>query len=570
MRIFSFLLLSLFLALGACTSTQHSRAKETPTNSCIQANGMVVTAHFLASEVGRQILQDGGNAYDAAVAVQFALAVVYPRAGNIAGGGFAVLRTGKGQYDALDFREKAPLKAHRDMYLDQQKEVIGDLSQTGHLAVGVPGSVDGMVKLHQKYGRLPWEKLVQPAVELAEQGVVLTAAEAAKLNVYRERLLKANGGKVYLAGEKDWQAGEVLRHDELAQTLERIRDKGRAGFYEGKTADLIVKEMQDHKGMISYEDLSKYQSVWRAPVTGSYRGHKIISMPPPSSGGIALLQLLKGTEAYDLKKMGHNSAEHLHLMVELERRVYADRATWLGDPDFYEVPQERLLSEEYITQRMADIRMDGKTDSQLVKAGKVEVIESFETTHFSIVDREGNAIAITTTLNGNYGSKVVVKGGGFLLNNEMDDFSIKPGYPNQFGLVGGEANAIAPEKRMLSSMSPTIVEKDGKLEMLVGTPGGSTIITAVYQNILNVIDFGMSMQEAVNTPRIHSQWLPDEVYLEPDVLNKASRKKLEGLGHALVDQSRIGMMANILIRPDGLLEGAADTLRHKDSRALGY
>jgi gamma-glutamyltranspeptidase/glutathione hydrolase len=535
-------------------------------------NGMVVTAHYLASDVGCDILKQGGNAYDAAVAVQFALAVVYPRAGNIAGGGFAVLRTADGDYNTLDFREKAPLRAHERMYLDDNNNVVEDLSQMGHLAVGVPGTVDGMAELHRKYGKLTWEELLKPAIQLAKHGVIMSELEASKLNDYRERILKVNSDNnlnPYVKREL-FKKGDTLINTQLASCLERILEKGRKGFYEGTTADLIVSEMKEHNGIIDYEDLKSYQSVWRPAITGTYRNCKVISMPPPSSGGIALIQLLNGAEQHDMNKYKFGSFEHLHLMVELERRVYADRATWLGDPDFYEVPDEKLVSENYLQERFEGVLFSQKTNSQDVKAGTVELIESFETTHFSIVDKEGNAIAITTTLNGNYGSKVVVNGAGFFLNNEMDDFSIKPGYPNQFGLVGGKANAIEPGKRMLSSMTPTIVEKDGELFMILGSPGGSTIITSVFQNILNVVDFNMSAQEAVNAPRIHSQWLPDKVYVEPTALNESTRKKMEAMGHLIQDQSSLGMMANIAVSMEGRFIGAADTIRHRDSKAIGY
>jgi len=531
---------------------------------------MVVTAHYLASEVGQEILQQGGNAYDAAVAVQFALAVVYPRAGNITGGGFAVIRTSNGDYNTLDFREKAPLAATRDMYLDEKGNVNDKLSRDGHLSVGVPGSVDGMVKLHKRYGRLPWGILLQPAINLARKGFTLSPSEANKLNDYRDRLLEINVGKhniPYIA-DSLFSANDSLILPQLANTIERIQNQGRDGFYKGKTADALILEMRNHDGIISHQDLEQYTSIWRTPVIGEYRNHKIISMPPPSSGGIALLQLLKGAEKFNLNQYPFGSSEHIHTMIELERRVYADRSIWLGDPDFYEVPTQRLLSSDYINERFSDIQRDKKTDSQDIKAGKVDLIESFETTHLSIVDKEGNAIAITTTLNGNYGSKVYVESCGFLLNNEMDDFSAKVGHPNQFGLIGNDANAIAPEKRMLSSMTPTLVEKDNKLFMIVGSPGGSTIITSVFQNIINVIDFGMNIDEAVNAPRIHSQYLPDKVYYEPKALDETTKQELENMGHILIEQSSIGTMSNILVNDKGLVTGAADTIRHPDGSAL--
>lgn len=535
-------------------------------------NGMVVTAHYLASEVGLEILKSGGNAFDAAVAVQFALAVVYPRAGNIGGGGFAVIRTANGEYNSLDFREKAPQAAFEDMYLDAEGNVISELSQKGHLAVGVPGSVDGMVQLHQKYGKLSWNILLEPAIRLAGEGVVLSELEAKKLNDYRDQIARQNLNKhrnPYIR-EAIFCKGDTLKNPDLHDVLIRIQNLGRRGFYEGPTANLIVDEMEKQGGLISHLDLQNYHSVWRKPLIGEYRQHKIICMPPPSSGGIALLQLLKGAENFPLRKYGFGSFEHLHLMIELERRVYADRATWLGDPDFYSVPTNRLISNEYLDHRFSDIEMNRKTDSQMIKAGNVELIESFETTHFSIVDQEGNVAAVTTTLNGNYGSKVVVEGGGFFLNNEMDDFSCKPGSPNQFGLVGGKANSIQPNKRMLSSMTPTIIEKDGALRMVLGSPGGSTIITSVFQNIINFIDFDMAPQDVVNAPRIHSQWLPDEVYAEPGAISDEVKKELKNLGHHIEQQNVIGMMANIFVDKSGRFIGVADRLRHDDCRAIGY
>ena len=535
-------------------------------------NGVVVTAHYLASEVGNQILKDGGNAFDAAIAVQFALAVAYPRAGNIAGGGFAIIRTAKREYNSLDFRETAPQAAFEQMYLDKNGDVISDLSQKGHLAVGVPGTVDGMVKLHQKYGKAKWETLLDPAIKMAKNGIALSLLEANKLNTYRDQIKNQNIGKssIPYVRKSLFKEGDTLRNIALAQTLMQIKTNGRNGFYKGKTANLIVAEMQKHGGIITTKDLEDYQSIWRKPLFGDYRGHKIISMPPPSSGGVALIQLLKGAELLQLEQCKFGSFEHIHSVVELERRVYADRATWLGDPDYYKVPTADLIDNEYLKDRFSDISMTTKSNSQDIKAGSVEVIESFETTHFSIADSEGNAISVTTTLNGNYGSKVIVEGGGFFLNNEMDDFSSKPGFPNQFGLVGGEANAIKPGKRMLSSMTPTIVEKNGNLFMVLGSPGGSTIITSVFQNIVNAIDFKMKPQEVVDAPRFHSQWLPDEVYVENNLLSKEVFEKLDLLGHKIKKQSKIGVMANISTTTKGTYIGIPDSLRHADSKAVGY
>ena len=540
----------------------------------VAKSGMVVTAHPVASKVGVDILKTGGNAFDAAIAVQFALAVVYPSAGNIGGGGFLVYRTMDGQAGSLDFREKAPQKAHRDMYLDNKGKPVPRLSLDGHLAAGVPGTVDGMLAVHQKLSRLPFKELIQPAIDLARTGVVLTEKQARGYNRSKTRFLKLNTHRPYVVKDEPWKAGDKIVHSDLAATLERIRDQGRLGFYGGKTADLIVEEMQNGKGLIGHADLSAYRSVWRKPIVGNYKEYKIISMPPPSSGGIALMQLLSSTSKYDIKEFGHNDDRSVHFMTEIERRVYADRAKFLGDPDFFKIPVEKLLDAQYLNERMSKIDDDTKTDSKEVGAGPIPLPESKETTHFSVVDRWGNAAAITTTLNGGYGSKVFVKGAGFLLNNEMDDFSIKPGVPNMYGLIGGEANAIQPEKRMLSSMTPTIVEKAGKLFMVVGTPGGSTIITSVYQTILNVVEHQMSMQQAVSARRVHSQWLPDQVIAEKGALGTIDTIQLALKGHSLIIYPKfkrsLGAVEAVLVRSDGSFEGAADTTRGTDDTALGY
>lgn len=555
-----------FLVLIFIFSTCSSNYSDT--NQLVEAkNGMVASAHPLASEVGAKILKQGGNAFDAAIAVQYALAVVYPRAGNIAGGGFAVYRKADGETGSLDFREKAPISASRDMYLDDNHNVVNDLSSFGVLSVGVPGSVDGMFELHKKLGSLPFEILIQPAIDIAENGFLLTRREAEKLNDYQKDFLLANDSFTYFFKLNKWKEGDIIFLPELAKTLKLIRDFGRDGFYKGSVAEFMLEEIKKQNGIITQADLDKYQSVWRNPVEGFYKEYKIISMPPPSSGGIALLQLLKGSESFDFKKLGHNSTESIHLMTELERRVYADRASYLGDPDFYHVPVAKLLDPNYLKDRFSDIRMDFKTNSDQIKEGKVDLIESIETTHFSIVDKDLNAIAITTTLNGNFGSKVFVEKAGFFLNNEMDDFSVKPGIPNQFGLVGAEANAIAPEKRMLSSMTPTILEKDGKLFMVVGSPGGATIITAVYQTILNVVDHQMNMQEAVNATKTHHQWLPDLILYEENKLDSQVIHKLKKLGHRLEARSAIGKMDAVLILPNGKMQGGADP--RGDDKAVG-
>lgn len=552
------------ISLSGCVTGQLGK-----NNSDEYKNGMVVSAHPEASQVGVEILKKGGNAVDAAVAVQFALAVVYPNAGNIGGGGFMVYRGASGEINTLDFREKAAAAASRDMYLDSAGNPIVDKSLYGHLAAGVPGSVDGMVEAHQKYGKLTWEKVLQPAIDLAQNGFKITKRQATELNSLHRKFMDFNpDGTAFVNLEKTWQEGDLLVQKELANTLSLVQEKGRAGFYEGAVADSIIAEMKRGKGLITKEDLKTYHSAWRKPITGTYRGYKIITMPPTSSGGIALMQLLQSVEPYSLKKLGHNADSTVQVIVEAERRVYADRATHLGDPDFYTVPQATLIDPAYNKKRMQNFSWAAATPSSEVLAGSVNGSEHEETTHFSIVDREGNAVSITTTLNGSYGSLVAVKGAGFLLNNEMDDFSVKPGAPNMYGLVGGEANAIAPNKRMLSSMTPTIVEKDGKLFMVVGTPGGSTIITSVFQTIINVIDFDMTMQQAVAAKKFHHQWLPDEVYVEKDALDSLTTEKLKAKGYQIAPRGAIGRVDAILKTKWGYYQGGADP--RGDDKAIGY
>ena len=534
----------------------------------IGEKAMVVSAHPLATQVGLDILKAGGNAVDAAIAVQFALAVVYPRAGNIGGGGFMLLRHQDGSTDALDFREKAPGKAHRDMYLGENGEVIEGLSFSGHLAAGVPGTVDGMITAHQKYSSMPFHSLVQPAIDLALNGFALTDKEAKSLNAKKEEFVKFNKIAPEFLMTKTWKAGDIIHMNDLGHTLERVRDLGRAGFYEGETAQLIVDEMTRGDGIISLEDLAGYQSVWRQPVAFGFRGYRVISMPLPSSGGIVLSQMLQMVSNYPLEEWEKYDARTVHLMAEAERRAYADRATHMGDADFFDAPVAMLTDSAYIQQRFANFDPEKASASEDIAAGQLLAAQSEETTHYSIVDPMGNAVSVTTTLNGSYGSKVVVSGAGFLLNNEMDDFSIKPGFPNYYGLVGGEANAIVPQKRMLSSMTPTIVEKQGKLFMVVGSPGGSTIITSVFQNILNVTMHGYSMQASVNAKRFHHQWLPDQITIEKGAFNEGLRDQLQNMGHQIKERSAIGRVDAILVLENGHLEGGADP--RGDDTAAGF
>ncbi len=538
----------------------------------IAPNGMVASAHPEASKVGVEIMKIGGNAIDAAVATHFALAVVFPFAGNIGGGGFAVIRDKNGKAYTIDFREKAPLKAHRDMYLDSKGEVIQGLSLLGHLASGVPGSVDGMAEIHHKFGKLSWAKVIEPAIRLAEQGVVLTEREALGLNNNKVSFKKVNGENTpyFIHPEnRDWLKGDLLIQKDLARTLRIIQEKGRKGFYEGELANLLVNEMKKGGGIISHEDLKKYHSVWREPIKESYKNYQIITMPPSSSGGVALVQLLRLMEPHPIRKWGFNSDSTVQVMIEAERRVYADRAEWLGDMDYVKVPMKELMSADYLKKRWQDFDFSKASDSRQIGGGKIPGYESNETTHYSVVDKEGNAVSITTTLNGSFGSKVVVEGGGFLMNNEMDDFSIKAGVPNMFGLIGNKANEIVPEKRMLSSMTPTIVEKDGKFLMAVGTPGGSTIITSVFQTILNVIEHGMTMQQAVNALKFHHQWLPDRTVYEPNALSEKTLKALKSRGYIIdAQKGTLGRMDCIMLRPDGTLEGASDP--RADNTSIGY
>jgi gamma-glutamyltranspeptidase/glutathione hydrolase len=523
--------------------------------------GMVVSTHPAASEIGLAILKKGGNAIDAAVAVNFALAVCHPSAGNIGGGGFLVYRDKSGNVKALDYREKAPAAASRDMYLDGEGNIIPGKSMTGIFSVGVPGTVAGMQEMHDKLGKLAWEELLQPAVDLARNGLLLTEKEARGLNRQRAEFLKENPGKNYLLSEdgKEWKSGDLVVQVDLANTLELIRKKKANGFYKGQTARLIVNEMNAKNGLISKKDLKNYQAVWRTPIKSQYKNYQIIGMPPPSSGGVALAQLLQMVSPYSLNKWGPTSDSTIQVMVEAERRVYADRAKWLGDPDFVKVPVNELIDPVYNSIRMKSLNFDQATSSSAIQAGTFPGYESPETTHYSIVDREGNAVSITTTLNNSYGSKVFVGGAGFILNDEMDDFSAKAGAPNLYGLIGSKANEIQPNKRMLSSMTPTIVEENGQLKMVVGTPGGSTIITSVFQVVLNTLEMGMNMQQAVEYPRFHHQWMPDKITTEPKRFSEEQQVRLKTKGYNFSPVSAIGLVEGILVLPNGNLQGGADS-----------
>lgn len=540
----------------------------------IASKAAVSCAHPEAAKVGIEILEKGGNAWDAAIAIQFALAVVYPKAGNIGGGGFCVSRSASGELYALDYREEGPGASSRDMYLDAKGNVIPDKSVSGHWACGVPGTVAGLAEMHKK-AKLTWAELVQPAIDLAEKGFKLTNGDAKGFNKYMDKFVKYCTSKNAITAKSTWKKGDVLIQKDLAETLKRIRDKGRAGFYEGETADLIVKEMAAGKGLITKEDLKVYEAKERTPLTFDYtansdkKDYKLISMSPPSSGGICLAQMLRMLELSDLPLGDFHSAQAIHLMTELERRAYADRATHLGDPDFWKIPKN-ILGDKYLKSRIADFKAEKATPSKSISAGVVP--ESEQTTHLSVIDENGNAVAVTTTLNSNYGNKVIVTGAGFFLNNEMDDFSAKAGVPNQFGLVGNDANAVAPRKRMLSSMTPTIVVRrnEGKEElfMVVGTPGGGTIITSVFQVFLNVTEFGMNLSDAVNASRVHHQWLPDKIFIEAGALSEKTIAGLKKMGHTVETRESIGQVDAILVQPDGQLEAVGD--RRSDDTAAGY
>lgn len=559
-RIYAFLFLFV-----SCKTTIKTPPQE---RGLVTQNAMVVSAREEASKIGSDILSKGGNAFDAMIATELALAVAYPFAGNLGGGGFMVYRKSNGDIGSIDYREKAPLAATKNMYLDESGNVIPDKSTQGAMAVGIPGTVAGVFAVHEKFGSLPIEDILKPVIELAQRGVVVTQKQEARLKHYQPLFKKINKDSIVF--DRHWKTNDTIKYPALAKTIERLMLNGKDDFYKGESAKVLVKFIQENGGIITEEDMAKYEAKWRTPIVFQYDDLKIISMSPPSSGGVCLAQIMKMIEPFDLHKFGHNSVKSIQVITEAERRAYADRSHYLGDPDFVKIPIDILISKPYLTNRMSGFSFKKATRSQDISHGAIQITESDETTHYSIIDQFGNAISATTTLNGAYGSKLYCSELGFFLNNEMDDFSSKSGVPNMFGVTGGEANSIAPQKRMLSSMTPTIVEKNGKLLMSLGTPGGSTIITSVLQTILNVHEYNMTMQEAVNAPRFHHQWLPDDIKMEPKLFSITTINKLRKLGYIIneKDSPVIGKVDGILVLKDDSLEGGADY--RGDDTAVGF
>ncbi|KMQ74097.1 gamma-glutamyltransferase [Marinobacter subterrani] len=533
--------------------------------------GMVATSHTLATEVALEVFRNGGNAVDAAVTAGFALAVTQPRSGNIGGGGFMLIARGDGsEPEAIDYREKAPAAATATMFQDEAGNVVKDRSRFTHLAAGVPGTVAGLALALERHGTISLDQALAPAIKLAREGFIVPRRFTEGLEQARDRLGRwpASLKTFYKEDGSAWQPGERFRQPELAATLQRIADNGVSGFYQGKTAELIAGEMARHDGLITLEDLKNYQPVVRTPVHGTYRGYDIYSMSPPSSGGTHIVQILNILEGFPMAEFGHNSAAAIHHMAEAMKLAYADRSKYLGDTDYVEVPLQGLTSKGYAEELRKSIDPQKARPASDINPGQPAPWESPETTHFSVVDKWGNAVSNTYTINFSYGSGITVEGAGFLLNNEMDDFSAKPGVPNAYGLIGGEANKVEPGKRMLSSMSPTIVKKNGKNVLVTGSPGGSRIITTTLQVIMNVIDHGMNIQTAVSVPRIHHQWLPDEIRIEQGISPDTIRL-LEQQGHKVVRNSAMGAIQSIMIGEDGTLYGGADP-RRSTSSAMGY
>jgi len=541
------------ILLFSCNNTQYK-------------NGIVVSAKVEASQVGVDILKKGGNAFDAMIATDLALAVVYPNAGNLGGGGFMVYRLNDGESGSLDYREKAPLRASKDMYLDDQKNIVKGLSTNGALAVGVPGTIAGLFEIHKKFGSLPIYDLFQPAIDLASNGFVITKKQASSLNYFRSEILTLNDS-IKLFKDR-FKEGDLIKNESLAKTLRLIQTKGSDAFYSGEIANKLSKYILDKGGILTLEDLKLYKPVWRDPIKFNYKNLKIITMGPPSSGGIVLGQILKMLESKDFSNLNHNDEKYIQLLVEAERLSFSDRSKYLGDPDFNKIPVKELLNKDYLTNRFKSFDYNQSKSSKKISPGKL-ITESKETTHYSIVDKFGNAVSVTTTLNGNYGSKLIPENLGFFLNNEMDDFSIKPGYPNMYGLIGGYINSIEPEKRMLSSMTPTIIEHNGELSMVLGSPGGPTIITSVLQTILNFYEFGFDMQKSVDLPRFHHLWLPDKIFYEENILSENIKSNLSKKKYLFNETSSvIGRVDAIHVDKNNYLNPGAD--KRGDDTAIGY